>query len=90
MKKFLLIEACLLAALSSCTKVADTPTPAEENGLVPIAFRAKGLDVAVDTKTTAVTGLDSFNVLCTKGSAGNETSVWTVSSVTKENDLYFT
>ena len=89
MKRILILQVCILAALASCTRESATPAPAGENGIVPIVFQAEGLDARVDTKTTPVTALNTFKVLCTKGTSGNETSVWYV-DVTKSSNNYLT
>lgn len=91
MKQNTVIQACLLiAALSSCAKESSSPFTPGENGLVPIVFQAEGFKASVDTKATPVTDLGSFGIICTKGSAGSETSVWSITSVSKTGAYFYT
>lgn len=75
-----------LAALISCQKeavVCDDVTAKE------IAFQVEGdLDFNVETKATAVTSLNTFNVIAENTSTA--TQVWSISSVTKSGSNYLT
>ena len=88
MRRTLLLSFLALTGLVvSCNK-ADVESIPE--GL--IAFRQTGLESAfsatVQTKATAVTDLSSFNVTCTTGSAGSETSVWNNVAFTKDGSVF--
>lgn len=68
MKKVILFTG-LVAALMSCNKIQDiVPSVKDDagigNSLIMFSARGEGLDANVSTKTTAVTSLNSFNVLC--------------------------
>lgn len=90
MKRIPIVYLCLLAALASCSKQNVTPAPSGDEDLVPIIFNVSGLDTEVETKTSELTELNTFNVLCTTGSAGSETSVWSIPSVNKNGMEYNT
>ncbi len=90
----LLALAAVLAAASfaSCNKEVNISTPPQSNSLndSEIRFSADGLDVSVETRTTPVTELSTFNVLASTGSAGSESQAWAPVAVTKSGSTYLT
>lgn len=67
-KTFFIVSAVLAAAVLPSCKKEDSPSVSE--------IRFKVHDTDISTKVSAVTELNSFNVLATTGSAGSETRKW--------------
>ena len=84
---FLAGAALLACATVSCNKagVTDSISQAEDDQIV---FRSQGpsIEAGIDTKTTALTSLDSFKASATKGAS--ETQVWTNATFTKSGTVY--
>jgi len=76
-RKVFVVSAALAAAfLSSCTKedISGTIRPERPGEAVEIRFEVSDADIS--TKVTAVTELNSFYVLASTGTTGNESKKW--------------
>lgn len=81
MKKISILLTVFTAAMAftACNKSADAPHVQSDEIIFSSDYN---LEYNVQTKTTAVTSLSSFNASAVTGSAGSETAVWTNVSFT--------